>query len=51
MDAVNEDDDITLLRQSRTFLKELSEAFKHIEAVKSERELEGIIRKVRTSSD
>lgn len=41
-----EDDDITLLRQSKKFLQELGEAFEHIEDVKNERELDALIRKV-----
>lgn len=43
----SEDDDITLLRQSKKFLKELGEAFERIEDVTNERELDSIIRKVR----
>ena len=46
----SEDDDITLLRQSKKFLKELGEAFERIEDVTNERELDSIIRKVRQMS-
>jgi hypothetical protein len=46
MDATIEDDEITLLRQSRKFLKELGEAFESIETISAERELQTIIRKV-----
>ena len=46
MDIPAEDDDITLLRQSRKFLKELGDSFESIEHVANERELDAIIRKV-----
>lgn len=50
MDSPGEDDEITLLKQSKKFLKELGEAFDRIEEVKSERELDAIIKKVRRKS-
>ena len=43
---VGEDDETTLLRQSAKFLKELGEAFEHVESVSNERELDAILRKV-----
>lgn len=46
MDLPAEDDDITLLRQSKKILEELGQSFEHIEDVKNERELDAIIRKV-----
>ena len=46
MDSSAEDNDITLLRQSKKFLKDLGEAFESIENVSNEQELEAIIRKV-----
>ncbi|KIW01800.1 uncharacterized protein PV09_06656 [Verruconis gallopava] len=45
MDSNTDDDDITLLRQSRKFLQELGDAFAHVENV-NERDLESIIRKI-----
>ena len=50
MESSPDDDEITLLRLSKKFLKELGEAFAQIEDVKNERELEAIIRKVLIAS-
>jgi hypothetical protein len=47
MENAGEDDEITLLRQSQKFLKELGDAFENIENVTSERDLDTTIRKVR----
>lgn len=46
MDNSTEDDEITLLRQSKNYLKELGEAFETIEDVTNTGRLEAIIRKV-----
>ena len=47
MESPVEDDEITLLKQSNKFLKELGGAFASIEDVKEDRVLDGIVRKVR----